>query len=216
MTEPDAYTIGWVPFLGTTIFLDSKPLIPRPETEYWTEIAINEIKKFLEPKVLDLFAGSGCVGVSVLKHVSGARVDFGEKEVAHHKTIKRNIRDNGLSLTRAGILPCDVWDGISERYDFVLANPPYLSLERKDRIQDSVLKYEPHEALFSPESGYEHISRTLHGLRAHLKPGGVLYIEHEPEHADTLRNEADKLGFISEAHLDQYKMLRFTTVCMTQ
>ena len=72
--EPLAYLIGWTPFLNTKIWLDSHPLIPRPETEFWVERAITSMREnaqdtlgFLaEPaKVLDLCAGSGCIGVAM-------------------------------------------------------------------------------------------------------------------------------------------------------
>ena len=81
--EPLGFLIGHVPFLDTTIYLDSKPLIPRPETEYWTEAVIADIKtnypaRDLENtpgaeqlRVLDLCAGSGCIGVAIAACWSG-------------------------------------------------------------------------------------------------------------------------------------------------
>ena len=61
---PLAYVIGSIPFLDTKIYLDSKPLIPRPETEYWTEQAIKSIKTVASANVLDLCSGSVCIGVA--------------------------------------------------------------------------------------------------------------------------------------------------------
>ncbi|MEM9336764.1 MAG: hypothetical protein AAGA35_02840 [Patescibacteria group bacterium] len=80
--EPLAYVIGWIPFLDCQIWLDSHPLIPRPETEFWTERAITSIigLSALTPHpvhILDLCAGSGCVGTIVATSLPVARFDFG-------------------------------------------------------------------------------------------------------------------------------------------
>jgi release factor glutamine methyltransferase len=65
--EPLAYVIGWQPFCGTKIFLDSHPLIPRPETEYLVNKIITELSDKQNLKILDLCAGSGCIGVALLQ-----------------------------------------------------------------------------------------------------------------------------------------------------
>ena len=93
---PEAYKIGWVPFIHTDIYLDSRPLIPRTETEYWVNEAIQEIKKsgVVAPRILDLCAGSGCIGVAVLKEIPEALVDFAEIDPTHHETIRKNITEN--------------------------------------------------------------------------------------------------------------------------
>ena len=92
--EPLGYLIGHVPFLDTTISLDSKPLIPRPETEFWVEKVITEIKlgsAGAPLRVLDLCAGSGCIGVAVAKAIPGATVDFSEIDAKHLPTITKNL-----------------------------------------------------------------------------------------------------------------------------
>jgi len=68
--EPLAYVIGWIPFLGLTIRLDSHPLIPRPETEWWTEELIAHLKDLFGDtpfRLLDMCAGSGAIGFKCFK-----------------------------------------------------------------------------------------------------------------------------------------------------
>lgn len=228
--EPLAYVIGFVPFLNCKIFLDSRPLIPRPETEYWVEKAIHDTQKLI-PKTdmiyhiskekageaksihcLDLFAGSGCVGVALLKHIPNAQVNFGELEEVHFPTIQKNVRENEIDETRARILHTDVWSGITNLYDIVCANPPYLSESRLNLIEPSVLTYEPKKALFADENGFALIRRLILGIEAHLNPKGLVYIEHEPEHAEMIQKCAEEHGFSTETKQDQYGVLRYSVL----
>lgn len=122
--KPLAYVIGDQPFLGLKIYLDSRPLIPRPETEWWTEQLVSEIfegsaarrreaqqissrklcvlKNFAhELRFLDLCAGSGAIGCAALAKLPNAQVYFGEIDPAHEATIVKNIRENNLDESPA-------------------------------------------------------------------------------------------------------------------
>ncbi len=213
--EPVDYVIGWKPFLDCKIFLDSRPLIPRTETEYWVERAIAEIKRERGSAALaclDLFAGSGAIGVAVLKHLPNARIDFGEIDAAHFPTIKKNIRENRADESKSRIIQTDVWNSVPETYDLVFANPPYLSKGRLERIQKSVLAYEPESALFAGEDGFLLIQKTIEGAVQHLKKGGAMYLEHEPEQGEAVRSLGHACGFVVETRTDQYGMLRYSAL----
>jgi len=222
--EPLAYVIGSIPFLNTTIFLDSHPLIPRPETEFWTEKIIAKITHkhpyegltFVRAyegltfvRVLDLCAGSGCIGVSILKAIPHAQVDFVEIDVAHHATIQKNIRENGIKENRTRILGGSLFENITQKYDIILSNPPYID-PMIDRAEDSVKAYEPHRALYGGESGMEIISEIIHDSPNHLEPHGILVIEHEPEQTTDIHSDATMSGFVPTTQLDQYDMERYT------
>jgi len=211
---PEDYLIGSKPFLGCTIYLDSKPLIPRNETEWWVEHAIEQIKKRPEPRVLDICAGSGCIGVSVLKHVPQSRVTFSEKEQRHIPTITKNVLMNGIDPSRADYKVSDMWSAVEGTYDVVLANPPYLSKSRIDRIQDTVLAHEPHEALFADGDGFFLIEQLMRGLPEHVVPGGEAWIEHEPEHEGPVLSLAHELGLFAESHTDQYGVIRYSVILL--
>src|SRR3990167_2465909 len=101
--EPEAYVIGWQPFLGLKIYLDSRPLIPRPETEHLTEQLLKHVGTSYVPtlKFLDLCAGSGAIGCAALARLPEAQVYFGEIDPAHEATILKNIRENGLDESPA-------------------------------------------------------------------------------------------------------------------
>ncbi len=212
---PLAYLIGWIPFLNTKIWLDSKPLIPRPETEFWIDKAISEITELVEVrprpagiKVLDLCAGSGCVGVAIAKAIPGTEVHFAEIIDDHHQTIRKNIRENGIDVTRTKQIGGDLFEHVTEKYDFILTNPPYINPELSHRVQTSVSLHEPHTALFGGQNGMEIIERIIREEPQYLNPGGVLYIEHEPEQAKAIQ----KLAPNAEIFEDQFGVKRFARI----
>ncbi len=218
--EPIAYLIGHTPFLDTTIFLDSRPLIPRPETEYWVAQAITEMHacgaeiREKPLSVLDLCAGSGCIGAAVLKAVPYARVDFAEIDTCHHETIGKNLRVNTIDPARAHIYGGDLFAELEKekpQYDFILANPPYIDPTKVNRVETDVIEYEPHEALFGGIGGMEYICRIIRETHQYLAPGGLLYIEHEPEQTLGILTLAKSLPYAScNTYPDQYQRDRYT------
>ena len=212
LTDPkEDYARGFIPFLGQKILLDSKPLIPRPETEFWVEKAIQEIPLEQEMRVLDLFAGSGCIGIAVLAHVPAARVTFAEKERRHLSTIRKSLAENHIDPERASIVESDVWRGVAGPFEYVFANPPYVSRAR-DTADASVIAEEPHEALYAEDDGFALIQATIDGLPRFLVPGGVCFIEHEPFHAERVQEAAAKQGFAAAPFPDQYGVVRYSRV----
>jgi release factor glutamine methyltransferase len=211
-SEPEAYQIGWVPFLGATIYLDSRPLIPRTETEWWVEQCIATIPSDRLVRVLDVFSGSGCVGVAVLKRAAHTEVTFVELIPAHIQTIQKNISANHIDPSRTHVVVSDVFSNVKGTYDYILANPPYLAHSRLARIEDSVLTHEPHTALFADQGGFALIETTISGLPAHLTHGGQCWIEHEPEHTAQIHESAGRVGLSASTHRDQYGVERYSVI----
>lgn len=130
--EPLAYIIGSIPFLNTTITLTSHPLIPRSETEHWVAAFIAAHTNERPSTLLDLCAGSGCIGVAVGHANTQTRVDFVEIDHAHETTIQKNWTDNGLAPDRMHIYIGDLFAALppGTKYDFILSNPPYIDASR--------------------------------------------------------------------------------------
>ncbi len=249
--EPLSYVIGWVPFLGCKIWLDSRPLIPRPETEWWVEKAVASISKAIpreslganimeitvprtdlgftrgrssgedsvvqsqaagDISILDLCAGSGCIGVAIAKHVRGAHVTFAEIDPTHLPTIEKNRRKNS-TIDRTILLCSDLFEQVAGTFDFILANPPYID-PAIDRAEQSVKRHEPHLALYGGQGGIEIIERIIKGARGHLTASGELWIEHEPEHVPIVTDLAHTHGFTASSHSDQFGVLRFSILVL--
>lgn len=202
--EPLAYVIGNQPFLGLSLSLGSRPLIPRPETEWWTELLCERIGD-APLRILDLCAGSGAVGLAVLKQCGNARVSFGELVPEHAKTIRENLERNGLDAARADIRTGDLFAPfVGERYDLVAANPPYIPEGRA--LDSSVTDHEPGEALFSGPDGLS-VIRRIAAEAAAFAP--ELWMECDQSNAD----EAARLCLEADARradvrIDQYERPR--------
>lgn len=200
--EPLAYVIGWIPFMGLRISLDSHPLIPRPETEWWTELLVRHLSAKYDSKpfsFLDLCAGSGAIGLAVLKHFPAVTVSFGELVPEHAELIRKNIELNKLDATRAHIHTSDLFETFGEeRFNLIACNPPYIPNKRT--LDASVTEYEPPLALFSGKDGLDLIKRIAKEAPHHLQPGGELWIECDIEN---IAEAADLLPR-SEIRTDQY------------
>ncbi|OHA64613.1 MAG: hypothetical protein A2672_02850 [Candidatus Wildermuthbacteria bacterium RIFCSPHIGHO2_01_FULL_49_22b] len=228
--EPLDYLIGFVEFAGCRIDLSERPFIPRPETEHWTLKAIADLsynlnicsnyetaRKNHAIRCLDLFAGSGCVGVAVLKHMPTAHVDFAEKEPRFLKQIRINATLNRINPRRYRIIESDVFQSKNrtmERsmglYDYIFANPPYIAKSRRRRVQSSVLKYEPREALFAGEDGLKYIRRFLKEAKRHLNPGGRIYLEFDSPQKRAIEKLLSQFGYAAwQFRKDQFGKWRF-------
>lgn len=212
--EPLDYVIGFTEFLGCKIDLLKKPLIPRSETEFWVEKVIGEIKKVKGKKrALDIFSGSGCIGVALLKNVPNLLCDISEIDKDLLGQIKKNLRINRIKENRYKVIKSDVFSNIKGKYDFILSNPPYISKTRKNKIQKSVLKYEPHKALFGGEDGLLYIKRFLKSAKERLNNDGKIYMEFDCVQKKEIGKLIKKYKYSSsEFYKDQYGKWRYVMI----
>ncbi|MES2931327.1 MAG: peptide chain release factor N(5)-glutamine methyltransferase [Patescibacteria group bacterium] len=185
--EPLAYVIGWIPFLGLRIDLNSKPLIPRPETEAWTEdLHVRLKEKFGDAPFtfLDLCAGSGAIGLSVLASFPAARVRFSELVPEHARLIRKNIEENDLDASRATVHTGDLFAPFPEdqTFDVIATNPPYVPEERA--LDASVTGFEPAVALYAGSDGLDLVRRIAAEAADRLEPEGELWMECDIENIE--------------------------------
>lgn len=208
--EHVSYLIGWVPFLGCRINLDSKPLIPRPETEWWTEQVIRHLQTRNSTSIscLDLFSGSGCIGIAIATHEPRATVDFGEIEKKHLVTINKNITENHIDSARVRVLETDVFSSISRAFDIITANPPYIDIIKRPLLEKD-LGVEPATALYADEDGLFFLRTLLQDLKKYLNPGGKAFIEFDSGQEDRIALIAKEAGVTVMYFNDQYGVPRF-------
>ena len=189
---PNEYKKGFVRFLGYRIELGNHVFIPRPETAFWLKKAIKAIKersyKASGIRVLDIFSGSGSIGIAVLKKIEKSLVDFVDVDEKAVRQIKTNLNINNIPDKRYRVVKSDLFGDLKgEKYDFILANPPYVAEERIDDVQPSVLFYEPKRALFGGKDGLFYIRKFLKEAKSHLRKGGIIFMEIDPYQKEGVR-----------------------------
>jgi release factor glutamine methyltransferase len=177
--EPVAYILGRRDFYGLQFKTDSRVLIPRPETELLVERALQEMKNRKQEcwQVLDLGCGSGCIGLSIANFEKSARVVLVDSSEGAAEVAKHNRQSLGLEGSTEVIVGDAMTISLETlRWDFVLANPPYIS-EDDPEVQDSVKRFEPSQALFSNNEGLADIFNWSLRYAPKLQPGGFMIFE---------------------------------------
>ena len=171
--KPAQYIIGYADFFGMQLTVDERVLIPRPETEEWVELILAENpEEYL--KVLDIGTGSGAIALALAKNrpdwsVTAVDISQDALDLATENAKVQNIQ---IFLKKS-----DCFTEISEKYDIIVSNPPYIS--RKDELEVglNVLHSEPHLALFADEDGLAIYRRIAEDAEEYLKDGGKIYLE---------------------------------------
>ncbi len=177
--EPIQYIIGDTEFYGLKFKVDNSVLIPRPETEELVDWIIKENQSKASISILDIGTGSGCIAISLAKHLPNANVyalDISEDAL---KIASTNAKTNGVEVE---FMEADVLENSFSleqlKFDIIVSNPPYVRELEKEMMKENVLKYEPPLALFVENEDallfYRKISRLS---RASLKDNGQLYFE---------------------------------------
>jgi len=162
-------------------------------------------------QILDLCAGSGCIGVAVAHAVPASEIDFAELNQRLIPTIRTNCEANEISPDRYTAYHSNLFESIpiDTTYDFILSNPPYID-PSVDRAEESVKSHEPHLALYGGIGGLEIIEQLITAAPAYLAPGGQLWIEHEPEQSAAIKVIASEHNFAAVTHRDQYQAERYS------
>jgi len=171
--EPVQYILGYAEFYGLRFKVSPAVLIPRPETEELVELIISEAEN-PRPKILDIGTGSGCIPISLKKNLPGASVTSLDISKDAIEIARGNAAANG---TEVSFIQMDILNTIpATRYDILVSNPPYIGHDEKEKMNDNVLIYEPHLALFSddPLLFYKRIAEISQEI---LNPDGRIYLE---------------------------------------
>ena len=176
--EPVAYIIERKGFWRHDFKVNAAVLIPRPETEILVEKVLEE-NQSENMRVLDVGAGSGCIALSLAAAQPSWSIvgwDVSEAALAVAKENAQNLEIENCLFECRDMADQDLWKSRQSCFDFVVANPPYIS-RGDEAIEESVRQFEPHSALFSEQDGLAHISHLIRGAGELLDPGGKLYFE---------------------------------------
>ncbi|WP_433903042.1 peptide chain release factor N(5)-glutamine methyltransferase [Sphingobacterium puteale] len=196
-SRPIQYILNKADFYGELFEVNESVLIPRQETEELVDLIIKTHATSSHLKVIDVGTGSGCIPIILSKYLNQAQVTTVDisKEAIH--IARKNAQSLGepVHFINADILE---WDYVfsDQQYDIIVSNPPYITPNEKQQMQQNVLAYEPELALFVEESAplifYDVISSFA---LKHLTPNGDLYFEINQYLGPETKDLIEKKGF---------------------
>ncbi|HWC35049.1 MAG TPA: peptide chain release factor N(5)-glutamine methyltransferase [Mycobacteriales bacterium] len=193
--------------------------VPRPETEVVVEAVLDATTSIVAPRVVDLCAGSGALGLSVAQEHRGALVDLVEVSDTAIEWLRRNVdswcaADESRSA-RVRVHHADLEtapDDLDGQVDVVASNPPYVAVAERVLVDPEVRDHDPGEALWAGEDGLDVIRRVVARAKVLLRPGGTLVVEHSDRQGESAPAVFTAAGFSDvRDHLDLTKRPRFTT-----
>lgn len=209
--RPIQYLLGSTEFHGLELTVTPDVLIPRPETAELVDHIIDNIKE-MSPKILDIGTGSGCIAIALAKSIPGAKVSAMDISEEALKVASGNAKRIGVNVN----FICD--DILSEPelgdiFDCIVSNPPYIMEKEKRDMDENVLEYEPHLALFVPNNEpllfYRAIAKF--GKQA-LREDGALFFEINAlcgkEMVDMVQSEGYKDVELIKDMYDNYRFIK--------
>ncbi|MEY2486015.1 MAG: release factor glutamine methyltransferase [Verrucomicrobiota bacterium] len=207
--EPLQHLLGTVEFCGLEFLCDKRAMVPRPETEQLVESLIADCGlRTADCHILDVGAGSGVIALTLATSLPEAKVwavDISEEALA---LAGENAIRLGLS-ERVQFSKSDLLGNLTERFDLVVANLPYISMRDRKSLSREVL-HDPEVALFGGERGDELIGTLIEQAPARLRPNGLLALEIGVGQSDALLGMLKEKKFHDiEAKNDYSGTLRF-------
>lgn len=193
--EPLQYIIGEVGFFKEVYEVSPDCLIPRADTESLVEYAVKNIPS--GERFLDLCAGSGCVGISTLKHTDRTEAALADISLGALGLAERNARRNGVSDRCSFLLRDVLLDAIEGEYYAVLSNPPYVTEEEYSSLEREIY-FEPRIAFVGKDGGLEFYKRITELYRGRIKDGGFIAYEIGYKQGESLREIAKSFSMSAE------------------
>ncbi|MBR3961106.1 MAG: peptide chain release factor N(5)-glutamine methyltransferase [Clostridia bacterium] len=188
---PLQYILGVWQFYGLDLFVGKGVLIPRSDTETLVDKALEFLKGKEHADVLDLCAGSGCIGIAVAKNAD-CRVTAVEKSPEAYEYLEKNNRRHGNCISA---VLADAFEYTpAQQFDLITCNPPYIS-ESELKLMNKETEFEPSEALFASDNGLEFYKRLIPKYKPLLKSGGALIMEIGCSQGDAVKGLFEAAGF---------------------
>lgn len=195
--EPIQYILGETEFYGIKLSVGSGVLIPRQETEEIIHYMVRHFDKDERLTILDVCTGSGCIPVSLAKlfpkskvkaiDIADICIDYTTKNCALHNV--------DVEIIKADVMHDD-YEPQAAQFDVIISNPPYVLESEKQFMHQNVLDYEPHLALFVPDSHALLFYETIaHKAFHQLKPNGLLFFEANETKCNELQVLMQNIGF---------------------
>ena len=200
---PLSHLVGFEYFYDRKYKVTKDVLSPRMETEELIYKVIEYVKKTNKNnlKILDLCTGSGIIAITIKKELEQVSVDVIASDISEEaiEVAKENAKFHDATIK---FIKSDIFNNIDDKFDIIVSNPPYI--DRKDEVtmQDNVLKYDPHLALFAEEEGMYFYRKIIEQANDYLNENGVIFFEIGYDQKDKIIKLADMNGYSAEVYKD--------------
>lgn len=194
--EPLQYIIGETNFMGLTLRVDRRALIPRPETEHLVEAAVEYLQGLPAPapEILDIGTGSGNVAIALGKWFPAARIISIDNSSDALELARENAERNAAANVVFVLSDVQQDPGARGMFDLIVSNPPYVSLDEYKELQPEVREFEPRAAVTDEEDGFRFIRAIASLVPACLRPGGAVMMEIAYNQEDNARRILEDAG----------------------
>ena len=181
--KPVQYVLQQAWFANMKFFVNESVLIPRPETEELVELIFNDYKKIIHSvesfSILDIGTGSGCIPIALKKKIPKAEITAIDISEAAITIAEKNAVANEVDIQFLEVDFLDEYNWQSlEKYNYIVSNPPYITQAESAEMEQHVLSYEPHLALFVADKDPLIFYRKIAAFGiTHLKKDGVIFVE---------------------------------------
>ncbi len=193
--RPIAYLTGSKEFFSLSFEVTPDVLIPRPETEVLVERAIHLVRHAggRIQSILDVGTGSGCIAISLAKHLADVLICASDISKAALEVARRNAERHGL-LQRIEFRVSNLFAALEadRRFDMIVSNPPYVAESEAESLPANVRDFEPRVALFAGEDGLAVVRRLITEAPRHLSPGGHMLTEVAYDQSAAVRDLLDE------------------------
>lgn len=197
-------------FYDSTFYINKSTLIPRPETEELVNNVIKLERSNVRKEILDIGTGSGCIAITLSNHIKSNVVGI-DSSLEAIKVAKKN---NFLTSNKVQFIHSKVEEYKPNKFfDVIISNPPYIPKSDIEKVDDIVLKNEPHEALFVDSDPIYFYKIIISFARDYLKEDGVVYFEINQNYVESLMSMLKGCKYsITRDFYGEQRFLRVTSV----
>ena len=208
--KPVEYLIGYTDFCSLRFEVNENTLIPRSETEDLIYRTLEYIKRYNIScnKILDIGSGSGCIAISLNKMIINSNVTSVD---ISSKALEVSNRNNIKNGTNVKFVLSDCFENIEGRFDLIISNPPYI--DKDTYVQESVLKYEPHTALFAENKGLAIYEKIISNVSNYINRPSLVAFEISPDLVNRLekliKDNLNDVEYFFEKDLNNFERFLF-------
>ena len=200
---PLSHLAGFEYFYDRKFKVTKDVLSPRMETEELIYKVIEYIKSINKNniKILDLCTGSGIIGITLRKELEFKPLEVVASDISEEalKVAKENAIMNKAEVK---FIQSDIFENINEKFDIIVSNPPYIAYNDKITMEDNVLNYDPHLALFAEEDGMYFYREIVENAKEYLEEDGQVFFEIGYDQREKILKLANENGFKAEVYKD--------------